>query len=47
MCAGTLTAANYFPIAWIATNTFVSMLHYAYDGVLWKIPSVFSKAPRA
>lgn len=39
--AGTLAAALLFPIAWLATNSFVSMLHYAYDGVIWKLPAVF------
>ena len=42
MACGTLTAAFFFPIAWLATNSFVSMLHYAFDGVIWKIPAVFS-----
>jgi hypothetical protein len=42
---GTLTAARYYPAAWLAANTLVSMLHYAYDGVLWKLPAVFRAAP--
>jgi len=44
---GTLAAAKYWPAAWLATNTLVSMLHYAFDGVLWKIPAVFPKTSRA
>ena len=40
----TLTAAFLFPFAWLATNSFVSMLHYAYDGVIWKMPAVFRAA---
>jgi len=41
MAGASLTAAALVPLAWVAANTLASMLHYAYDGVLWKIPAVF------
>ena len=34
-----------WPYAWMMSNTLVACLHYAYDGVLWKMPAVFK--PRA
>jgi hypothetical protein len=34
-----------WPYAWMMTNTLVACLHYAYDGVLWKMPVMFK--PRA
>jgi hypothetical protein len=34
-----------WPYAWMMANTLVACLHYAYDGVLWKMPAVFK--PRA
>jgi hypothetical protein len=45
MAAATLSAAFFYPLAWLATNSFVSMLHYAYDGVIWKMPAVFQAKP--
>lgn len=33
------------PAAWMLANTLVACLHYAYDGVLWKMPVMFK--PRA
>ena len=33
------------PYVWMMANTLVACLHYAYDGVLWKMPAVFK--PRA
>ena len=34
-----------FTYVWMMANTLVACLHYAYDGVLWKMPAVFK--PRA
>ncbi len=34
-----------WPYAWMMANTLVACLHYAYDGVLWKMPVMFK--PRA
>jgi hypothetical protein len=41
MAGASLSVAAFAPLVWIAANTLASMLHYAYDGVLWKIPAVF------
>jgi hypothetical protein len=30
-----------FPYTWMMANTLVACLHYAYDGVIWKMPAVF------
>ena len=30
-----------WPFVWMMTNTLVACLHYAYDGVLWKMPVMF------
>ena len=35
-----------WPYVWMMTNTLVACLHYAYDGVLWKMPVMFkARAP--
>lgn len=43
--------ATKYALFWILLNTLVSYLHYAWDGVIWKMPAVFvqpkdSVAPR-
>jgi hypothetical protein len=45
-----VAALSFFLVArftyfWMMANTLVACLHYAYDGVLWKMPAVFK--PRA
>jgi hypothetical protein len=35
------------PYLWMMANTLVACLHYAYDGVLWKMPAVFKPRPAA
>jgi hypothetical protein len=30
-------------LAWILINTLVAYLHYAYDGIIWKIPAVIAQ----
>jgi hypothetical protein len=36
-----------FTYFWMVANTLVACLHYAYDGVIWKMPAVFKRAPAA
>jgi hypothetical protein len=40
-----LVLVTRWPYVWMMTNTLVACLHYAYDGVLWKMPVMFK--PRA
>lgn len=36
--------ATRFGPFWVLLNTLVSLLHYAWDGVIWKMPAVFAQA---
>lgn len=41
VAALSLLLVTRWPLAWMLANTLVACLHYAYDGVIWKMPVMF------